>query len=463
MANKPLEIGEWHAGILFSGGEGAYALAAVLSFESSRGVRLEIPHIGHGADAQFTVVRGWFRSHTPPKSLVFSSGSHRLALFGLRWGGYSEYGNVTSGVLFAEDAVAGTRVGDATDDLTLTELQSQMDALYEWTAFRAANYETVTDAEGFVRRIEASVETVDELSWKQGDATLSLTTRWSTDNSRPGLHVDEWTVLRSVFDEPRGVEDHMKEHVKVRLLLSILYGAEVSFRRHDVVDERFHPRTLGGEIYSRSGQQLFTARTFREASRPPMTEETLRKGVAALPQIGKVGLELWGAKFDQWKRFIHPAAGILSRERAFLEDRVVSLSMSLEAAGQLLGKADGEEATYRGGRKPETMATYVFRCVASLDVDWARAADSQVGIARAVADNYRKIKHFDTGDDFPNGDETFLVSQVAAVVVRLLTANLVVPDGSLAQNWQTIVEDAFGWFETHALRINDDGIFAMVE
>ena len=109
------------------------------------------------------------------------------------------------------------------------------------------------------------------------------------------------------------------------------------------------------------------------------------------------------------------------------------------------------------------MATYVFRCVASLDVDWARAADSQVGIARAVADNYRKIKHFDTGDDFPNGDETFLVSQVAAVVVRLLTANLVVPDGSLAQNWQTIVEDAFGWFETHALRINDDGIFAMVE
>lgn len=459
MEKKPLEVGEWHTGVLFGGGDGADAVPAVLSFENSRGVRLEIPYIGHGADDRFAVVRSWFRSQNPPKSLVFSSGSHRLSLFNLRWGGHSESGNVNLGVLYAEEAVVGTRTGAATDDLVLEELQTQMDALYEWTAFRAAKYETITDDDDFVRRIEASVETVDELSWRQGDATMLLTTRWRTENERPGLHVDEWTVLRSVFDEPRVVEDHLREHVKVRLLLSILYGAEVSFRRHDVIDERFHPRTMGGEIYSRSGQQLFTTRTFRESVRPPMTETVLRKGIAHLPQVGKEGLELWGEKFDQWKRFIHPAAGILSRERAFLEDRVVSLSMSLEAAGQLLGKPDGEEATYKRGRSPETMATYVFRCVASLSVDWARAADSQVGIARAVSNNYRNIKHFDTGDDFPDGDETFLVSQVAAVVVRLLVGNLIVPDGSLAQNWQIIVEDALGWFENHALRISDEGAF----
>jgi hypothetical protein len=459
MSNKPLEVGEWHAGILFGGGEGADAVAAVLSFESGRGVRLEIPCVGHGADDRFAVVRSWFRSQTPPKSLVFSSGSHRLTLFNLRWGGHSENENVTLGVLYAQDAVVGTRTGDASDELSMTELQTHMDALYEWTAFRAAKYESVTDEKGFVHRIEASVETVDELSWRQGDATMLLTTSWRSDNSRPGLHVDEWTVLRSVFDEPRGVEDHLKEHVKVRLLLSLLYGSGVSFRRHDVLDERFYPRTMDGEIYSRSGQQLFTARTFRETSQPPITEEILRKGVARLPQIGREGLELWGEKFDQWKRFIHPASGILSRDRAFLEDRVVSLSMSLEAAGQILGKANGEEVTHKKGRSPETMATYVFRCLSSLSVDWSRAADSNAGIARAVSNNYRNIKHFDTGDDFPDGDETFLVSQIAAVTVRLLVGNLVVPDGSLAQNWQTIVEDALGWFEVHGLRITDDGKF----
>lgn len=458
MADDPLDTQTTHLGMIFGGGGGSEAAPATLTFDD-RGARLTVPYLHFGADERFDVIRGWFVHQMTPTCLVFVTAGHKFTLSGIRWAGYRENGNVSLGTLSAHHLVGGDQSAHAQDGLAVTGLQSHMDALQHWTAFTAATYESITDEHGFVERLEATVETTEDVTWTQGDAEMRLTSTWQTNNSLPGFHVNEWAVLQSTFASPRPVDDHMHEHEKIRRLLVVLYGADIPFRRHEIQDERYYPRTGDGHVYSRSGRSLYASRTFRERSRPPVEKGTFQKCVGRLASIGSEGLARWGSEFETWKRVIHPAAAIFGRERAMLEDRVISLSMCLEAAGQILGQKDGEEATYKAGKRPETMATYVYRCLSSLDVSWSDVADSNVGIARAVANNYRQIKHYDASDDFPDGEETFLVSQVAAATVRLLIANIVVPSGELAQNWQSVVGDALQWFESYELRIDASGAF----
>lgn len=458
MADDPLDTQATHLGMIFGGGGGSEAAPATLTFDE-QGARLTVPYLHFGADERFDVIREWFVRQITPTCLVFVTGGHQFTLSGIRWAGYRENGTVSLGTLSTHHLVGGDQSTYAQDSLAVTGLQSHMDTLQHWTAFTAVTYESITDEHGFVQSLDATVETTEDVIWTQGDAQMRLTSTWQTDNNQPGFHVNEWAVLQSTFNSPKPVDDHMHEHEKIRRLLVILYGADIPFRRHEIQDERYYPRTGDGRVYSRAGRPLYASRTFRERSRPPVKKETVQKCVGRLASIGSEGLARWGSEFETWKRVIHPAAAIFSRERAMLEDRVISLSMCLEAAGQILGQKDGEEATYKTGRRRETMATYVYRCLSSLDVDWSTVADSNIGIARAVANNYRQIKHYDASDDFPAGEETFLVSQVAAVTVRLLVANIVVPSGNLAQNWQVVVGDALQWFKLHELRIDASGSF----
>jgi hypothetical protein len=457
---KKLEVGKSVAGILI-GGDDEWFVSAMATLEIDRGVRIDIPYLDVPNNAQYERVRGWFREMKPPPTLVFRSNDMRLSLFDLRWGGHSGTA-VSAGKIYAGEAVYGSRTGARDDPLELVELQSQMDALYEWTGFRAAKYESVTDEDGFVQRIEASIETVQELTWTQGYATMQLSSNWSGGGgeSLPGLHFDEWTVLRSTFSTPRAIEDHLQEQIKIRLLLAILHGTEISFRRHEIRDERFFPRTGDGRVISRSGQEVVSARTYREVRREPPTAEKIRKCVAYLSQIGSEGLQLWGEHFEQWQRVIFPAAAILSRPRPYMEDKVTSLAMCLEAAGHIVGHQAGEEVTYNArSKKPTpTTATWFYRCLVSTGLDWSRAAASNAGLARAIAKSYIDVKHYHEGG-FSEGAETFLVAQVAEVTVRLLVTNLVAPNKDLSANWQSIVEDALGWFEVEHLKVADDGCF----
>jgi hypothetical protein len=176
-------------------------------------------------------------------------------------------------------------------------------------------------------------------------------------------------------------------------------------------------------------------------------------------QIGAEGMRLWHENYDTWKRVIQPTESALSRPGAVLENIVISACMSIEAAGSLIGSVQGEADTYARTGRPTT-ATYVFRCLARLGLKWQEAAESVTGLARAVANNYNTIKHYDRGE-FPDLIQTYLIGQVAMTTVRLLATNLIDPSGQLVRNYE--VDPSFGElkgeFEAQDIFIDSAGNF----
>ena len=93
--------------------------------------------------------------------------------------------------------------------------------------------------------------------------------------------------------------------------------------------------------------------------------------------------------------------------------------MSMEAAGGILGERSGEDRPSQRGHK--TTATYVYRCLDAIDVRSGHR--DRIGLARAIANNYNDVKHYDRGD-FPDHDESYIVSEVNQLIVRLLAIHV---------------------------------------
>ena len=54
---------------------------------------------------------------------------------------------------------------------------------------------------------------------------------------------------------------------------------------------------------------------------------------------------------------------------------------------------------------------------------WPERIRDRVGLSRAIANNYNDVKHYDRGD-FPDHDESYVVSEVNQMIVRLLAIHL---------------------------------------
>jgi hypothetical protein len=128
--------------------------------------------------------------------------------------------------------------------------------------------------------------------------------------------------------------------------------------------------------------------------------------------------------------------GVLNRPNAVLEELVVNASMSLEAAGNIIGPVP-QEANISRARKPTT-AVLNYRSISSLGLDLSGISESPDGLARAIANNYNTIKHYDRGE-FPEPLETYTVSLLVVMIARLVAVNLVDPTGGLSQRfWSRI-------------------------
>lgn len=72
--------------------------------------------------------------------------------------------------------------------------------------------------------------------------------------------------------------------------------------------------------------------------------------IADLHQISAEGFETWANNYEAWKRFTLPSASILGRDGAFLEDLIISTSMSMEAAGGIIGERPGKKVAWGKAR-----------------------------------------------------------------------------------------------------------------
>lgn len=467
MSMPHLEFGDSVAGLLVDGVEETPYVGATLRLVHPDGVEVEVPYLSRHSAPQFTNVDEWFSTQTPPKNMRMITPRGAVSLFDISWGGHSEtWGGVNTsvGTLRPTEAVLGRRDGPLGDPLEMTRMYSRIDGLNEWTRLGSVFHENELDASNRIRAATYELRSAEGVEWTQGEARMSLQGGWNVSENRDALRlrtvIDETVSLVSEFDSSRSFWDHFVEQRKIATLLVFLYGRPIGFREHKLRDDRFAARLSDGRIYAHPRYEIISRHTIRDRVNPVPSTDDLGRPLAYLAQIGPDGLSAWADAYETWSRFILPSMSVVGRAQPYIEDIVVSTSMGLEAAGGLLGEQEGEQPTLHRGRP--TTATNVYRALHVLQLDWS-GVGSELGLARAVANNYNDVKHSDRGD-LPDQDSTFLVSRINELVVRLLALRLtgrgdelLAPYRDGNEMWK-IKED----FRLNRLSVLDDGTWMRV-
>jgi|GEM_PF-1195267 len=469
MAIEKLTLGDRLTGHLVDGVPDTPYQAAILVLSEQHGVRVEVPYVSYDEAGQFKHVQEWFRDETTPTNLELHTAEGTVSFFGNRWTGRSENmgRNVSLGKLSPAETVLASRDGNLADELRVQTVRSRLDGLNEWTRLTATTDEREMDEEHRVQAVTYKLRSPEKVQWRDANATLTLRAEWRvterTDGYDRAVELSDNVVLESQFDDgPRSFFEHFVAQRKVASLLVFLYGQQIAFREHKIQDERFASRMMGGKVYDHPFVELISERTARERFKPVPSRSELGRAIAHLQQIGSEGLGTWSEQYDSWSRFILPSAGVLSRKRAFIEDRVISTSVSLEAAGEIIGERPGENQTYnRRGRK--TTSTNIYRCLDLLGLGWGKYVASNVGLARAIADNYNDVKHADRGD-FPDSEHTYLVSSINSLLVRLIALHLTGRGDELLAPYRNGDElwDLQQRFDSVGVRVTSEGAWAEV-
>jgi len=319
-----------------------------------------------------------------------------ISLFNIAWSGHSEtWGGRRSsiGSLRPTLAVLGDRDGALADPLVMGEMHSRLDGLNEWSRLSAVSSDSEADEEGRIQSVTMLLGRHDGITWRQGDATMAIRAGWSRSPEQDGYDrkttVDDNAHIESTFDSgPMPFWEHLLEQRKVANLMVFLFGRPLSFREHKLRDDLFASRMNGGRICTHPLTEIISQHTYRERRTAVPSKKDLGRPIAHMTQIGADGLATWSENYRTWARFILPSVNGLSRTGRFVEDVIISTSMSMEAAGGILGERVGERVTWGRGRTPRpTTATYVYRCLDALDVRWPERIRDRVGLSQAIAKN----------------------------------------------------------------------------
>lgn len=420
-------MGDTVPGLVVDNVEGTPYITGMLSFEEFKGISLLVPFLNNVK--QFGSVKEWSQNGRPPSNLQLLIDGGAFTLYGCRTSSskHNLGGNGFSTVrVTPREVVFKDRDGDFEDELEVTELRSQIDGLTEWTKMGATSYTVKSDLQNRARKISVEVQSPPALTWSHGDVMFELSTSWTTDQKEPGFRIREWVCLTTKFEASRPCSDHIEQQRKIVALLTLMYGKSIVFRRHDIRDQRFNAKVLTGAVVDVPFFEMISEDTVSDYWRA--LPEELKHPLVTATKLGIEGLELWLANFEEWARVIQPAAGTLRRPESYVEDHIVNASVSLEAAGHIIGEAEGEKPSWFRGRP--TTATFVFRCLTTVNLDWSEIAATPLALAKAIAGNYNDVKHAKRGP-MPPPEHTYVAGKVALLVVRLLALKLMDPTMTL--------------------------------
>lgn len=428
MGIERLEFGDSLSGLLVDGIDGTPYVGATIRMAKDKGVVVEVPYLPDRGVEQFDHVQAWFESRTPPTNMLLLTPEGTISLLDITWSGHSETwggSRASVGSLRPTLTVLGRRDAELPAPLVMNEMHSWVDGLNAWSGLSSVRTERETDEHSRVQSVTMTLDASASFTWIQGSATLTLRAGWMHAPERNGydrkttVH-DNVAIVSTFKPGPAPFWDHFVEHRKVASLMVFLFGRQLSFRKHCLRDDLFALHAGDGRVISTPLTEVISRNSYRERVAKVPSVNELGNPIAGLHQIGAEGLETWANNYEDWKRFILPSASILGRDGVFLEDLVISTSMSMEAAGGIIGERPGEQPTLNGGRTPRpTTATYVYRCLDVLDVRWPERVGDRIGLSRAIANAYNDVKHYDRGD-FPEHDEVHVVSEISKMIVRLL-------------------------------------------
>ncbi len=425
-------MGDTLPGLVIDNVEETPFLAGMLSFEELTGITLLVPFVNNVP--QFVAAKSWARNGRPPSNLQLLTGGGRFTLYGCRTSGSSlNFGGpgFSTVKIAPREVVYKDRDGDFADALEVTELRSRIDGLTEWTDLGATSYKFLGDEKNRVQKITVEVESPPPLVWQHAGVTFELSTDWVVDEEKLGFRVREWVCLTTKFKTSRPCHDHFIEQRKILALLTLMYGQAAAFRRHEIRDDRFNAKVMTGKVVDVPFFEMVSEDTVSDFWRPLPGE--MKHPLATASEIGVEGLQRWLESFERWERVIQPGAGTLRRPESYVEDHIVNASVSLEAAGHIIGEVEGERESWsKTKRSYPTTATYVYRALSAVNLDWSDVAASPLALARAIASNYNDVKHPERGP-MPQAAHTYVAGKIALLVVRLLTLRLMEPDMNLVK------------------------------
>ncbi|MFU8946171.1 hypothetical protein ACLRGF_05485 [Mycetocola zhadangensis] len=429
MGMRHLEFGDSLSGLLIDGVADTPYVGAGFKLTRDKGVTVEVPYLSSRDVTQFSHVQAWFNDQAPPTNMLLLTPEGTISLFDIAWSGHSESwgGRRTSiGTMRPDLAVLAPRDGALDDPLVMAEMHSRLDGLNEWSRLSAVSEDTETDEEGRIQSVTMLLHRDDGITWQQGDATMTIRAGWFHSPEQDGYGrkttVEDNVHIESTFGSgSMPFWDHFVEHRKIANLMVFLFGRPLSFRQHKLRDDLFASRMNDGRIYDHPLTEIISRHTYPERRTEVPSKKALGHPIAHMTQVGDEGLETWSENYDTWERFILPSVSVLGRTGSFIEDIVISTSMSIEAAGGIIGERAGERQTWGRGRP--TAATYVYRSLDALDVRWPERIQDRVGLSRAIARTYNDVKHYDRGD-FPDHAESYVVSEINQMIVRLMAIHI---------------------------------------
>lgn len=460
MALQDLGPGESIAGMLVDDLDGTPYVAATLIYDPETGVRVEVPFIENADRGQFREIVDWFNNGRLPENLVFRSIDGDIGLFSCARAGGSRnvIRGISVGLMIPDIVVLKDRKGALDDQLTFERLASRIDGLAEFSQLSALEHGVAKLESGLPKEYTLRARSAKSVSWRQGEATLSLDSNWSAAKVEDGLQVTDQVTIASTFPAPRSLDEHLEEQRKVVAFLTLTFGEAIHFRGHKIQDSRFTEKAPNEKCFGGPPYDLISRQTFKEFSQPTPDKRALLSPLARLDQVGDSGMARWSKKYDEWARFIHPVVGALARPHSSVEEQVLSAALSLEAAGHLINTTSGEEPTYRNGSTKPTTATYLYRCLKFTREEWSDASISLTGLAKALADNCNTIKHFNRGS-FPEPIESYLVGIVMFATARLIAIMIVNPSLADTHESKDMVRRAQAEFRSRGLAIDDSGSF----
>lgn len=426
MSDFQLEIGDSISGLLADGVEGTPWVGATIKMDRRRGLVVEVPYLRGADDGQFEHVRHWFESQKAPTNMELLTPEGAVGLFGIMWGGYrAPIGawKASVGKLQPSVAVLESRKGRFEDPLVIDEVYSWIDGLNVWSGLSAVSIDPLLDERNIAKELTLTVKSELALEWVQGEANMRIQSIWSEVSESDGyqrkvLIADDVSLVSSFRSGPRGFDDHYREQQKVRHFMTFMYGRQLFFRRHSIRDERYSFTIYGRDDPIKPRIQLISSRTFADSVSEVPSRDKLKSPLANFQMVGADGMQAWCAAYEKWERFILPSVNVLGRDGVFAEDVILSTSMSMEAAGELIGDRDGEECLKGRGRNLP-VALCIYRCLHVLGLELPDEFGDMVALSRAIANTYNTIKHSSRGG-FPDGREISVVCELNKLIVRLL-------------------------------------------
>lgn len=413
LATNDLSPGDVRVGHIFDEVDDGFPdQVATLTFDDVHGAVLSIPYLyesAGGTNPQYRKAEQWFEDDqsTPPENLIFQDHHGAVTFCGCRSLGAS-MGSSGVGRLSARSVVFGMpqRISDVKHT---KELRSTIDGLREFADFSpiVVSDETIQDGR---RRLVVELAEEEGVTWEHGPFKYKISqnvyrreirgSSFSLDAGKPRLSTE--SELAS------NLEDHLKAHRSIRALLTLIYGRQLAWRSHQILDENFQLRTINGMVHGATPTEVQISSTHREHRLPEPRSSSLAFPIFTVAELSVEGLEEWTRLYcdEEFLRAVQPAVEVFNDATRFLDPQLMMLAMSLDRLGFF----------HSGSKGRPSLASNILRCIDAAGVSWP-AVGSSKAIARAIARANNDLKHPDR-NSYPSTVGLAGLTAIAKVVVR---------------------------------------------